>query len=96
MGWTTTLDTVMARVHVEFIVLWRATMHPHETPNCVWPVCLTAHVVATDLQNMCLDAHFHESTGRGGSVDSSPGSRQPVRASRQLRPRAERAKKIFD
>ena len=26
--------------------------------------------VAADLQNMCLDAHDHEWTGRGGSVDS--------------------------
>ena len=24
----------------------------------------------TDLQDMCLDAHLDESTGRGGSVDS--------------------------
>ena len=26
-----------------------------------------------DLQNMCLDAHFHESTGRGGRWTASPG-----------------------
>ena len=30
----------------------------------------------TDLSNLCLDAHLDESTARGGSVDSQPGSRQ--------------------
>ena len=46
-------------------------------------------------QNMCLDAHHHESTGRGGvggqlARESTAGAGE----STQLRPRAERAKKI--
>ena len=36
----------------------------------VTELILNSNQLGPDLQNMCLDAHLDESTGRGGSVDS--------------------------